>query len=222
LGGGTSGSCSGQTVQASGKANCVAMSENAGLGCLLFQSAALSATPPTATGTPTCSASFTGSQQADTDAVLGCKPARCTTDYCGLRSHGFQTCIVHDGDPSGTCPSGFHPAFCASVATAPGNVVVACDPFSCTMSPPGACTGTVRVFAAGNAAQCDGDGGTNGLDYKETLAADGTCRSTGICAYDGVFYVPDSPPPTVCTPATPSQTNGHVSLTSASTICCAP
>jgi hypothetical protein len=223
INGGTSGTCTAQSSQFPGTAQCVAMSENAGLGCLLFQSATVSATPPAPSGTPTCTAAGTGTQTADTDKALGCRPSTCASDYCGMRAKGFQTCIVHDGDTSGVCPAGFHAAFGSSaLAAPPGNVTVGCDACGCTVDKPGACTANVRVFAAGNASSCDGDGGTNGLDFKETLAADGTCKNTGICAYDGLYYAPNPPPPTTCAPTTPTQGTGHTGLVSPSTVCCAP
>lgn len=223
IGAGTAGTCTSDTAQFFGTPQCISMSVNAGLGCLLFQSAAVSATPPAVSGTPTCNAAFTGTRAADTDDALGCRPAQCTADYCGMRAHGFETCIVHEGDTSGVCPSGFHPAFGTSaLGSSPEDIVITCDPCSCAVDKPGACTANVRIFGAGNGSTCDGDGGTNGADVKATTAADGTCKSTGICAFDGLYYAPDPPPSVSCTPSTPTETSGHASMVGTSTICCTP
>jgi hypothetical protein len=186
--------------------------------------ASLGADMPQPTGNPTCNAPFTGTELATSTPFLGCAPQQCTTDYCGLRAQGFETCILHNSDPSGVCPGGFHNAFGTSaLASVPGNVQVTCAACACTPDQPGACTASLRVFggvgfAAGN---CDGDGGTNGSDWVETLDAD-NCQSTGLCGFSSVYVVPDPPPPATCSPGFPTLGSGDASLTAPVTICCAP
>ncbi len=222
--GGTSlGGCTDEDASFPSGPTCVALNESSGLGCTVSR-AALTITQPSPTGTATCDASFTGTELANADNALGCRPAQCTTDYCGQRSKGFQTCIVHNGDPSGVCPAGFHPAFGASaLATAPGNVTVSCGACGCSVTNAAVpCTGTIRVFEdmSGTHAPCDGDGGTNGTDWVETLDAEAQCQSTGICSYTSLYYVPNGEPQPTC--AGPGSTPGDASLTNALTICCAP
>jgi hypothetical protein len=221
--GGTGGSCNDQDASFASAPQCVTLAESSGLGCLFAQSATVAVMQTAATGSPTCNTTSTGTGLATTVSALGCRPAQCTTDYCGATVLGFQTCIVHNGDPSGVCPSGFHPAFGGTnaVATAPGDVTVSCGACTCSITNTAVpCTGTVRVFGSQNGAPCDGDGGTNGTDYVETLDAGSQCQNTGICSYSSLYYVPNGQPTPTC--SAPASTPGDASLTNAVTICCAP
>jgi hypothetical protein len=220
--GGTGGSCGNDASFASGP-TCVPLSESTGLGCLFAASTTVSVLEPAPSGSPSCDAGFTGSLTAQTDSVVGCKPKQCTTDFCGAAAHGFQTCILHNGDPSGVCPTGFRPAFGPTngTASAVGNVAVSCSGCSCQVSSaPAACTGSVRVF--NGSSTCDGDGGTNGADYVETVDASAACQSLGQCAYTSLYYAPNEVPPTTCSPSVAGPVPGDAGLTNAVTICCGP
>lgn len=201
-----SGSACGSTsITQQNASSCVAHSETGGNARV-----AVVPTNPVATGVK-CTIASTGNGLAASDPVSGCRPNKCTADFCGLSGKGFKTCIVQDGVQ--TCPSGFTPR-----AQAGGSAAANCAGCAC-MTQDGRCTGTFRVFD--NVANCDGNGSTGGSNYKGTFGADGGCNDPNS-NFDSIFYVPDSPPTPTCTPAAPSAGAGDAGLLAVKTICCSP
>ncbi len=205
-----------------GTAQCVSMNEIIA-ACIQNASTSVGVTMPAPSGTPSCNSPSTGTKLASITNMLGCKPQQCSTDYCGMHAQGFETCILHNNDPSGVCPAGYRNAFGTSaLASAPGNYVVNCAGCPCQMGSAGACTGTVRVFAGltPGGDSCDGDGSVQGVHYVETLDA-APCQLTGVCAFNSLYYVPNAPPPASCSPSAPTAGSGDAGLTNPVTICCA-
>ena len=198
-------SCGSNTITQQVSSPCVAHSETGG-------SAKVSALPgsPVPNGVA-CTIAATGTGAADTDPVSGCRPNKCTADFCGLVGDGFETCIVQDNVVA--CPSGF---------TLRGHVgasaAATCAGCSCT-TPDAKCTGKIRVFD--NVANCNGDASTAGSNYKGTFGADGGCNDPNS-AFDSVFYVPDPAPAPTCAPAAPAAVAGDAGLLAIKTVCCAP
>lgn len=204
----TGGGCGGATFTRTLANPCVADSQSGG-GARV---SAIATNPPVANGVG-CTIPATGTGQAATDPLSGCRPNTCEADFCGLGGKGFKTCIVHDDALA--CPSGFTLRGYAGGAGAAN-----CAGCACAVSD-GRCTGSVRVFAGNNGGTCDGDGGTNGLDYKITVGADGGCMNPGV-NYDGLYFAADPPPAVVCAPAAPTAAAGDAGLLALKTICCSP
>ena len=201
------GGCSSAGVTVQTSSPCLARSESGG-------SARVSALPsnPVPSGVK-CTIAATGTGAADTDPVTGCRPNKCSADFCGLSGKGFKTCIVQDGVQS--CPSGF-----TLRGAVGGSGAAACAACTCTV-PDAKCTGSVRVFGGGNASTCDGDGGLNGLDYRITVGADGGCNDPGV-NFDGVYFAANPVPTPTCAPAAPAAGTGDAGLLAVKTVCCAP
>jgi len=206
----TGGGCNGSTFTQNIATNpCVSDTQN-GAGARV---AATATNPPLSSGVG-CTIAATGTGQATTDPLSGCRPNKCEADFCGLNGKGFKTCIVHDGVAA--CPSGFNLRGYAGGAGA-----VTCAGCTCTTSD-GRCTGSVRVFAGGGGGgTCDGDGGLNGIEYKGTVGADGGCMDPMV-NYNSLFFAADPPPPVVCAPAAPTMVAGDAGLLAIKTICCPP
>ena len=197
----TGSSCNSATYTKTTSPTCVADSQNGSVAGF----------PAAPTGTVTCSSSPVGTNTIDTDAVTGCAPNKCETDYCGAKSKGFATCIKHAG--SVACPSGFTPRGTTGlVGTGP---TLSCASCGCNVVSP-SCTGTIRVFD--NVGNCDGNGSTSGSDYTGSVAADGVCHSVGN--FDSFYYVPGSNPTPSCTPSAQTPVAGDAGLTGTMTICC--
>ncbi len=198
--------CVGTTDTKPASPVCVARTQQQGI------SARISGTPAAATGTPTCSITSTGTQAVDTDAVTGCRPNKCTANYCGLKATGFQTCIERDNALG--CPAGFSPFGTTGQVGTSGTAT--CDVCTCAVGAPQPCTGNIRVFSGDPS--CDGNGSISGVDYKITVPANGTCQNP-LTGFDSLYYVPDPAAPATCTPA---GATGQAGLTGVKTICCAP
>lgn len=167
--------------------------------------------PPIATNVG-CTIAATGTGQAVTDPLSGCRPNQCESDFCGLSAKGFKTCIAHDNVLA--CPAGFTLRGYAGGAGAANCTGCACTPLD------GTCTGNVRVFGGGTST-CNGDGGTNGLDYKITVGADGSCNDPGV-NFTSLYFAADPPPVPACAPAAPTTVAGDAGLLAVKTICCPP
>ena len=199
-------SCGGPAITQQTTNPCVSHGETGG-------NAKVSTTPspplPSGVG---CNSAATGSGQALTDPLSGCRPNKCSADFCGLNALGFRACIAHDNVLP--CPNGFNLRGYAGGAGAASCAACGCNTLDVK------CTGSVRVFAGGGpGGTCDGDGGLNGLDYKDTVGADGGCNDPGV-NFDSVFYAADPPPQVACAPAAPTPGSGDAGLVSIKTICC--
>jgi hypothetical protein len=225
----TAGSCTCAACAAQGTYTCPGATMKFGSGCgsnaitVLTSSpclnhsesgsnARLSAAPsnPVPTGVK-CTIAATGSGTAATDPVSGCRPNKCTSDFCGLSGQGFKTCIVQDNVQA--CPIGF-----TLRGYVGGSASANCAACACT-TPDARCTGNVRVFD--NTFNCNGNGAASGANYKGTVPADGGCYDPSS-NFNSVFYVPDPAPTPTCTPAAPSAGAGDAGLLAVKTICCAP
>lgn len=204
----TGGGCGGSPVTRTLANPCVADQESGGSARV----SAVPTNPPVANGAA-CTIAATGTGLAATDPLSGCRPNKCEADFCSLAGKGFKTCIVHDNVLA--CPNGFNLRGYAGGAGA-----ASCAGCSCTTAPSGKCTGSIRVFGGGSST-CNGDGGTNGLDYKGTVAADGGCVDPQV-NFDSLFFAADSPPTPTCAPAAPTAVGGDAGLLAIKTVCCPP
>jgi len=202
----TGNGCGGVPITQTLANPCVADSQSGGSARV----SALPTNPPVATGVG-CTIAATGTGQAATDPLTGCRPNKCTADFCSLGGKGFKTCIIHDNVLA--CPSGFNLRGYAGGAGA-----VSCAGCTCA-APDAKCTGAVRVFAGGAGATCNGDGGTNGLDYKITLPADGGCNDPQV-NFNGLYFAADPAPTPTCAPAAPTTVAGDAGLLAIKTVCC--
>jgi hypothetical protein len=170
-------------------------------------SANASVIPPAPTGVIGCLNFPDGTKIVNTDAVGACIPNKCQSDYCGLRSQGFETCIITDG--VGTCPQGFTFKELAGAAT-----TSTCAGCPCTLGTP-SCSGVIQVFRN---ADCGNDGGTTANDYIQTIASGAGCVSSSN--YASIVYMPNAPPTPTCAPMTGGPVAGDAGLLSPKTICC--
>jgi hypothetical protein len=210
----TSGSytCSGSAQVLEGSSGCSGFDASiAPYACVIStengSSANASIVPPSPSGSAGCVNNPNGTGVVNTDPVGACLPNKCQSDYCGLGSQGFDTCIITDG--MRTCPPGFTLKEIAGAAT-----TSSCAGCPCNLGAP-SCSGVIQVFSNGD---CGDDAGMSASDYVDTIASDAGCVHTGN--YASVVYLPNPPPMPTCSPTVAFDVTGDAGLLSPKTICC--
>jgi len=163
----------------------------------------------TMTTTPaTCAGAGYYSEAASANAIAGCAPKRCESDFCALAGHGFELCAQNPAVTDGGCPSGFTKSYVVG-----GNPHADCNACpTCGLANPGAtCTATLTAY---DRASCDG--GVLG-----TASADGSCNAETNTGADiaSVLYQPTKPP-LACDPSGPTNVGGQGAVDAPITICC--
>ncbi len=208
-------SCSGSAQVLEGSSTCNSFDASvAPFGCVIntetgSPSDYAGVLPPLPSGSIGCVNTPNGTGLVNTDPVGACVPNKCQSDYCGLRSQGFETCIITDGMHA--CPPGFTSRELAGAAT-----TYTCAGCPCFVGSTPSCSGVIQVFSA---ADCGNDAGTSATDYVQTIASDAGCVSTAN--FKSVVYVPNPPPMATCAPMA-GDVAGDAGLLSPKTICCVP